>query len=90
MAGEYPEDDVAASPAILFRATVTADELRFGTVPDSSVEFTGDADARSSSGSVRAGVPDEARPGTTYRDVRIDYAIAAKLAPPDRPAPPDR
>ncbi|OLT18574.1 hypothetical protein BJF79_48100 [Actinomadura sp. CNU-125] len=82
MAGRYPDDDVAASAAILFRATIKADELRFDVVPDSSVEFTGDADARSSSGSVREGVPDEATSGTTYRDVRIDYAIAAKLAPP--------
>ncbi|WP_051301062.1 hypothetical protein [Actinomadura rifamycini] len=89
MAGKYPEDEVAASAAILFRATVTADELRFGTVPDSSVEFTGDADARSSSGSVRTGVPDEARSGTTYRDVHIDYAIAAKLAQRERPGPPE-
>ncbi|QFG25328.1 hypothetical protein [Actinomadura sp. WMMB 499] len=85
MAGRYPEDGIAASAAILFRATIKADELRFDVVPGSSVEFTGDADAGSSSGSVREGVPDEAEPKTTYRDVRVDYAIAAKLAPPDRP-----
>ncbi|MFD0906116.1 hypothetical protein [Actinomadura sediminis] len=82
MAGEHPDGEVAASAAILFRATIKADELRFDVVPDSSVVFTGDADARSSSGSVREGVPDEAVPRTTYRGVRIDYAIAAKLAPP--------
>ncbi|MBG6092225.1 hypothetical protein [Actinomadura viridis] len=83
MAGEHPGPELRASAEILFTATVKADELRFHEVPESSVEFSGDADGSSTSGSVRTNLPDEVETNVTYRDVRIDYAIAAKLAEPD-------
>lgn len=67
------------SAEILFRATVKADELRFHTVPETSVEFSGDAGDSSASGSVRVNLPRRVVENTTYLDVRIDYAIAAKL-----------
>jgi hypothetical protein len=79
VAGEYPGPARRRSAEILFMATVRADELRFRTAPESSVEFTGDAAAESGSGSMRVNLPEEVAVHTTYRDVRVDYAIAAKL-----------
>ncbi|HZB33458.1 MAG TPA: hypothetical protein VE465_25090 [Streptosporangiaceae bacterium] len=80
MSGEYPEPSRRRSADILFTATVRADELRFLTAPEESVEFTGDAADASTSGSVRTNLPDEVAVQITYRDVHVDYAIAAKLA----------
>ncbi|MGW5410805.1 hypothetical protein [Actinomadura geliboluensis] len=80
---ERPDAEVRRTADILFTASIKADELRFEVVPESSVEFSGDASAESSSGSSRTNVPDEAEAHVTYRDVQIDYAIAAKLQPPD-------
>jgi hypothetical protein len=79
MSGEYPWPSHRRSAEILFTATVRADELRFLATPEESVEFTGDADDESTSGSVRTNLPDEVAAHTTYRDVHVDYAIAAKL-----------
>ena len=80
---ERPDAEVRRAADILFTARIQADELRFEVAPESSVEFTGDASAESSSGSARTNLPDEVDEHVTYRDVQIDYAIAAKLAPPD-------
>lgn len=79
MTGAYPRWSLRRSAEIVFRATVRADELRFHAVPDTSVEFTGDADSDSTSGSVRTNLPDQVAEKVVYRDVRIDYAIAARL-----------
>ena len=80
MSGEYPGPALRRSAEIVFTATVRAAELRFSRAPVESVEFTGDADDESTSGSARANLPDEVAVNTTYRDVYVDYAIAAKLA----------
>ncbi|WP_207945454.1 hypothetical protein [Actinomadura sp. 7K534] len=80
---QRPSEDVMRSADILFTAHVKADELRFEVVPETSVVFTGDADEASASGSDRTNLPAEVRENVTYRDVRIDYAIAAKLEPGD-------
>ncbi|QKW38329.1 hypothetical protein HUT06_33555 [Actinomadura sp. NAK00032] len=82
--GERPDAGVRRTADILFTASIKADELRFEVAPENSVEFSGDASAESSSGSARTNLPDEVREHVTYRDVRIDYAIAAELASPDR------
>jgi hypothetical protein len=78
--GEYPDQELQGSADILFRATIKADELRFHAAPETRVEFSGDADARSTSGSVRTHLPDRVATKTSYRDITIDYAIAAKLS----------
>jgi hypothetical protein len=80
MSGEHPAPSSLRSADIVFTATVRADELRFFSTPAESVEFTGDAGEESTSGSVRTNLPDEVRAHTTYRDIQVDYAIAAKLA----------
>jgi hypothetical protein len=80
MTGDYPGPAHRRSAEIVFTATVRATELRFRSVPTESVEFTDDAAAESTSGSVRTNLPDEVTAHTTYRDIQVDYAIAAKLA----------
>ncbi|TDC96573.1 hypothetical protein [Actinomadura sp. 7K507] len=82
---EHPEPELQRTADILFTARVKADELCFGTAPESRVEFTGDAGDDSASGSTRTDLPDEVEENITYRDVRIDYAIAARLRD-DKPA----
>ncbi|GAA0504494.1 hypothetical protein GCM10011581_45750 [Saccharopolyspora subtropica] len=69
-------------PDISFHATVRARRLRFHTEPRTRVEFFGTAEHESSSD--RTNLPERVRPGTTYRDVRVDYRLAAALADPDR------
>ncbi|TYK44521.1 hypothetical protein [Actinomadura decatromicini] len=79
----YPGPEQRAQADILFTARVTADELRFDTAPENSVTFSPDAADASTSGSERTNLPDEVEENTTYRDIEIDYAIAAKLSWPD-------
>jgi hypothetical protein len=60
-------------PDIELTATVKAKRLRFGRVPDSAVEFEGDADAQSHSVSERENIPDEVEAQTTYRDLAVRW-----------------
>ncbi|MEU8124679.1 hypothetical protein AB0C21_38715 [Spirillospora sp. NPDC049024] len=78
-AGDFPNAELRRTAAILFTARVKADELRFEAVPDVSVEFTEGSSDESTSGSVRTNLPDKAKKQTTYRNIQIDYAIAAEL-----------
>ncbi|MFC4055155.1 hypothetical protein ACFOY4_36180 [Actinomadura syzygii] len=80
----YPDPEQRRQADILFTARVKADEIRFDTAPENSVTFTADAADASTSGSDRTNLPDEVEENTTYRDIEIDYAIAAKLSSPDR------
>lgn len=72
-----PDPETRRTADILFTARVKADELRFETAPENRVEFTEDADG--ASGSRRTNLPDRVEEHVTYRDVEIDYAIAARL-----------
>ena len=65
-------------PDIEIGASVKADELRFETVPDVDVTFTGDR-ASSTSGSDRENLPDRVEPGVTYRDVRVRWHAVAHI-----------
>jgi hypothetical protein len=69
---------------ISFTARVHADELRFGEIPETSIEFTGFPDYESASGSDRTNLPEHVEQDVTYRDVRVDYRLAAKLIYPPR------
>lgn len=71
---------------IRFDATVRARRLRFHEQPRTRVEFFGTTTHESSSD--RTGLPDRVQAGTTYRDVRVDYRLAAALDDPEEP--PDR
>lgn len=80
-----PTEETRRTADILFTARVKADELRFEVVPENSVVFTGDAAEESASGSDRTNLPRQVQQNVTYRDVQIDYAIAAKLEQPESP-----
>ncbi|MDR0358187.1 MAG: hypothetical protein LBJ87_01795 [bacterium] len=65
---------------ISFTAQVKARELRFRDAPETRVEFSGSPGHESGSGSDRRNLPQPVRPGVTYRDVQVDYRLAAKLS----------
>lgn len=70
------------SPAIEFAASVHADELRFVKPPETDVCFIGDRGHESRSGSDRTNLPEQVEVGNTYRNVRVDYRLASRLANP--------
>jgi hypothetical protein len=60
-------------------AEVGARELRFHEAPETRVEFSGSPGHESASGSDRRNLPQRVRPAVTYRDVQVDYRLAATL-----------
>lgn len=72
-----PEDE----PEVTFTSSVRAEEITFSEAPETSVEFSGDADDRSTSGSDRTNLPDPVRENETYHDVHVDYRIEVHLDP---------
>jgi len=72
---------------ISFTAEVSAESLRFDDVPETRVEFTGSPAYESASGSDRVNLPERVQAAVTYRDVRVDYRLAAKLTNEDEAAP---
>ena len=73
-------------------ASVQANQLRFGSRPQIEVRFFGEPGHESASGSDRTNLPERVEPGVTYRDVRVDYRLASRLAGVDDgrwPAPGD-
>lgn len=71
---------------ITVTARVRARQLRFGEVPQSSTEFTGAPGHESASGSDRANLPERVEKDISYRDVQVDYWLAAALRYPAEPA----
>jgi hypothetical protein len=63
-------------------ASVEADELRFDEPPKTEVRFFGEPGHESASGSDRTNLPEKVEPGVTYRNVRIEYRLATRLAEP--------
>ena len=73
-------------------ASVQANQLRFDERPQTEVRFFGEPGHESASGSDRTNLPERVEPGVTYRDVRVDYRLASRLAGVDDrrwPAPGD-
>jgi hypothetical protein len=68
-------------------ATVQADELRFDQAPETEVRFFGEPGHESASGSDRTNLPEKVEPGVTYRDLRVDYRLASRLAGPRAQTP---
>ncbi|MEW6635744.1 MAG: hypothetical protein AB1425_02905 [Actinomycetota bacterium] len=72
-------------PDIEISASVEAGELRFEKVPETAVRFRGNPERETVSGTERENLPDEVRPGVTYRNpkvrLRIATAISGELSP---------
>jgi hypothetical protein len=71
-----------ASADITFTAEIRAERLWFGEVPETRTEFTGVPAYQSASGSDRANLPERVEKDVTYRHVRVDYWLAAKVIYP--------
>jgi hypothetical protein len=65
-------------------ARVTAESLRFEKVPNPRVEFTGRPERVTAWESERENLPQEVRPGVTYRDIGITLRITSVFADIDR------
>jgi hypothetical protein len=74
-----PDDERIERPDIEMGARVKAKRLRFKSVPETEVEFHGDPEPESESGSERKNLPEEVEPDVTYRDVEVRWRAAAKL-----------
>jgi hypothetical protein len=75
----HPGDE----PDIEIGAVVRAKKLRFKSKPETDIEFRGEPEIKSGSGSKRENLPDEVEPGVTYRDVHVRWGAAAKIVPPE-------
>lgn len=80
MADEGKRSRKSARPDIEFGVRIEAEEMRFGEVPETKVEFSGNPGHESEHGDRRTNLPDQVEEGRTYRDVRVDYRLASKLA----------
>jgi hypothetical protein len=72
-------------PDIEIGAVVKAKKLRFNSKPKTDIEFRGEPEIESGSGSKRENLPDEVEPGVTYRDVHVRWGAAARIKPPPEP-----
>jgi hypothetical protein len=76
--------DSAESADLSITATVTARELRFETVPNPKVEFTGSHERKTEWDAERQNLPRTVEPGVTYRDIGIRLKITSIFADIDR------
>lgn len=75
-------DVKAADIAII--ANITAAELRFDVVPNSTVEFPGKPQSETIWHADRFNLPDKIEPGVTYRNIGIRLKITSRFADIDR------
>lgn len=76
--------DSAGSTDLSITADVTARELRFETVPNPKVEFTGSHERRTEWEAERENLPRPVQPGVTYRNIGIRLKITSVFADIDR------
>lgn len=86
---EAQERRQAAPPSpesadVSITARVTARELRFEKVPNTSVEFTGKPRRETVWEAERQNLPTPVQPGVTYRDIGITLRITSVFADIDR------
>ncbi|HEV2862786.1 MAG TPA: hypothetical protein VGX48_17350 [Pyrinomonadaceae bacterium] len=82
---QEPTPTPSAVPAdVSITARVTARELRFEKVPNTSVEFTGKPKRETVWEADRQNLPTPVRPGVTYRDIGITLRITSVFADIDR------
>ncbi|XVQ09325.1 hypothetical protein ACQP1W_43460 [Spirillospora sp. CA-255316] len=66
-------------PDVEIGASVEAEELVFHREPWTRVEHWAGPEGESASGSDRVNLPERVEARVTYRDVRVDYRVAAAL-----------
>jgi hypothetical protein len=66
--------------------SVRADELRFGSVPETKVSFEGEPAERSSSKTERENLPDEVEAGVTYRNIEVRWRARSRIVHPSDPS----
>jgi len=74
---------VKPEPDVEMKFSVRAKELRFECKPDVDVVAFADAPATGELQSERTNLPDELKPGVTYRDIAVRWRAAARLGEPD-------
>jgi hypothetical protein len=67
------------APDVEIAATVKAKELRFECKPEVRIGAYADAPASAEHVSERENLPDEVKPGVTYRDVAVRWRVSARL-----------
>lgn len=82
MSDNRPSRRLTELADIVFTANVRADRLRFTEAPETEVRFDGEPAEESGSGSLRERLPDRVKAGEEYREIRIEYVIAAKIVLP--------
>jgi hypothetical protein len=80
---ELSDDEVADVEVF---TGVRAQELRFGTVPETKVSFEGEPAERSSTKTERENLPEEVEPGVTYRDVKVRWQARSRILHPSDPS----
>jgi hypothetical protein len=78
-----PDDrdiDRIERPDVEMGARVKAKRVRFRRAPETDVDFRGEPEHDSESGSERRNLPEEVEPDVTYRDVEVRWRAAAKIA----------
>ncbi len=83
MAEEKKDIDRPADPDIDFEAVIKSKRLRFEEVPETEVEFHGEPEHESVSGTERHNLPDEVEPGVTYRNSWVRYRLASRIVEAD-------
>jgi len=78
------ESEADANADVSITARVTAESLRFEKVPNPTVEFTGRPRRETAWESERENLPQEVRPGETYRNIGITLHIRSVFADIDR------
>lgn len=79
-----PSPAPAEQQDLSITANVTARELLFRKVPNTRVEFTGAPERKTVWEADRENLPEEVRPGVTYRDIGVRLRITSVFADIER------
>ncbi|UBU10425.1 hypothetical protein [Nonomuraea gerenzanensis] len=77
-----PKPEHPRTPDVEISASATARELRFHDRPRVSVHAQAEPAGECAWGSDRTNLPGQVEPHVTYRDIRIDFRVAAELTTP--------
>lgn len=77
------EDDVEGVEDVEIRASASAEELLFHEEPDVGTRVRGTPERESLSVRERDGLPWRVRSGEVYRNVHVDYRLAAAVRSPE-------